>query len=68
MSKRNRWLMGAAVVAALPLAISQAYGQQAAPAAATQAAPAAAALTAAEKDAAKKIYFERCAGCHGVLR
>jgi nitrite reductase (NO-forming)/hydroxylamine reductase len=25
-------------------------------------------LTAAEKDAAKKIYFERCAGCHGVLR
>ena len=68
MSKRNRWLMGAAVVAALPLAISQAYGQQAAPAAATQATPAAAPLTAAEKDAAKKIYFERCAGCHGVLR
>ncbi|MBK7648677.1 MAG: c-type cytochrome [Betaproteobacteria bacterium] len=25
-------------------------------------------MTAAEKDAAKKIYFERCAGCHGVLR
>jgi nitrite reductase (NO-forming)/hydroxylamine reductase len=25
-------------------------------------------LTAAEKTAAKKIYFERCAGCHGVLR
>lgn len=25
-------------------------------------------LTAAEKEAAKKIYFERCAGCHGVLR
>jgi nitrite reductase (NO-forming)/hydroxylamine reductase len=64
MSKRNRWLMGAAVVAALPLAITQAYGQQAAPAEAPQAAS----LTAAEKDAAKKIYFERCAGCHGVLR
>ncbi|MBO3277935.1 cytochrome D1 domain-containing protein [Pseudomonas schmalbachii] len=26
------------------------------------------AMTAAEKEVAKKIYFERCAGCHGVLR
>ena len=26
------------------------------------------AMTDAEKEAAKKIYFERCAGCHGVLR
>ncbi|MDO8607069.1 MAG: cytochrome D1 domain-containing protein [Phaeospirillum sp.] len=25
-------------------------------------------LTAAEFDKAKQIYFERCAGCHGVLR
>ena len=25
-------------------------------------------LTAEEKDKAKQIYFERCAGCHGVLR
>src|SRR5512147_2765429 len=25
-------------------------------------------LTAAEFDRAKQIYFERCAGCHGVLR
>jgi nitrite reductase (NO-forming)/hydroxylamine reductase len=25
-------------------------------------------LTAAEREQAKKIYFERCAGCHGVLR
>ncbi len=25
-------------------------------------------LTAAEKQRATKIYFERCAGCHGVLR
>ncbi|MCC7116197.1 MAG: c-type cytochrome, partial [Burkholderiales bacterium] len=53
--------MGAAMVAALPLAISQAFAQ-AAPAAG------AAALTADEKATAKKIYFERCAGCHGVLR
>ena len=25
-------------------------------------------MTAAEFDAAKQLYFERCAGCHGVLR
>jgi len=25
-------------------------------------------MTAAEKESAKKIFFERCAGCHGVLR
>lgn len=25
-------------------------------------------MTSAEKEIAKKIYFERCAGCHGVLR
>ena len=25
-------------------------------------------MTAEEKEQAKKIYFERCAGCHGVLR
>jgi nitrite reductase (NO-forming)/hydroxylamine reductase len=26
------------------------------------------AMTAAEKETGKRIYFERCAGCHGVLR
>ena len=30
--------------------------------------PGAPALTEAEFAKAKKIYFERCAGCHGVLR
>ena len=25
-------------------------------------------MTQAEFDLARKIYFERCAGCHGVLR
>ena len=25
-------------------------------------------MTVADFDAARKIYFERCAGCHGVLR
>ena len=37
--------------------------------AAAEAAPAAAGGVAPEAlDATKKIYFERCAGCHGVLR
>ncbi len=30
--------------------------------------PLAPTMTAVEKESAKKIYFERCAGCHGVLR
>ena len=30
--------------------------------------PVAPTMTAVEKESAKKIYFERCAGCHGVLR
>ncbi|MBI3713385.1 MAG: c-type cytochrome [Burkholderiales bacterium] len=30
--------------------------------------PKAPAMTKAEFDAAKQIYFQRCAGCHGVLR
>ena len=30
--------------------------------------PKAPTMTVAEFDAARKIYFERCAGCHGVLR
>ncbi len=30
--------------------------------------PKAPSMTQAEFDAARKIYFERCAGCHGVLR
>ncbi|MDP2024277.1 MAG: nitrite reductase, partial [Hydrogenophaga sp.] len=25
-------------------------------------------MTQAEFDVARKVYFERCAGCHGVLR
>jgi len=30
--------------------------------------PTAPSMTATELEAGKKIYFERCAGCHGVLR
>jgi nitrite reductase (NO-forming)/hydroxylamine reductase len=46
----------------LPFALLAAYGQ-------TYAQDAAApSMTPEEKAQAKKIYFERCAGCHGVLR
>ncbi|BBO20195.1 MAG: nitrite reductase [Burkholderiales bacterium] len=61
MQKRNS-KFGALGLAALPLALagifSSAYAQDAAPPA----------MTAEEKATGKKIYFERCAGCHGVLR
>jgi nitrite reductase (NO-forming)/hydroxylamine reductase len=50
-------------LSALTLAVAGALG--AAPAIAQQAEQK---LSAAEKEQAKKIYFERCAGCHGVLR
>ena len=40
----------------------------AAPLAAVAQTPQAPAMTAAELEVGKKIYFERCAGCHGVLR
>ena len=46
-------------MALLPLALSCAFGATA------ETAPT---ITPEEKEAAKKIYFERCAGCHGVLR
>jgi len=45
---------------AMAAAMGSAFAQEAAKAAPT--------LTAEEKEQAKKIYFERCAGCHGVLR
>lgn len=47
-----------ALLAALPFAIGSALAEN----------PAAPAMTPEEKAAAAKIYFERCAGCHGVLR
>ena len=59
MGTRTRSFMRAAMIAALPFAVSQVHAQQAAPAGP---------LSGDEKTAAKKIYFERCAGCHGVLR
>ncbi|NMX60578.1 nitrite reductase [Pseudomonas sp. WS 5079] len=56
---------------ALALALStQAFAAAPAPAPATAMvkSPGAPDLSQAEFDASKQIYFERCAGCHGVLR
>lgn len=65
--KAKNWLYPA--IAALPLSLWLGL-----PHAATKAEPKAEqkaaipTLTAAEFDHARQIYFERCAGCHGVLR
>jgi nitrite reductase (NO-forming) / hydroxylamine reductase len=53
-------VVGMLVMTAMAAAMGSAFAQEAAKAAPT--------LTAEEKEQAKKIYFERCAGCHGVLR
>ncbi|NMY30547.1 nitrite reductase [Pseudomonas sp. WS 5412] len=54
---------------ALALALStQAFAAAPAPVAAMVKSPGAPDLSQAEFDASKQIYFERCAGCHGVLR
>jgi nitrite reductase (NO-forming)/hydroxylamine reductase len=50
-----RTLAAALGIAALPLAVASAFAQ-------------APEMSKDEKEQAKKIYFERCAGCHGVLR
>ena len=51
----------AVLTTAMLLGSGLAMAQAAAPAAAPS-------MTAAELETGKKIYFERCAGCHGVLR
>jgi nitrite reductase (NO-forming)/hydroxylamine reductase len=56
--KKN--VVGIIALSAMAVAMGSAFAQETA-----KAAPA---MTAAEKEQAKKIYFERCAGCHGVLR
>jgi len=53
----KRTLLGMFAVSAMAGAMGSAFAQEGAPA-----------LTAAEKAQGAKIYFERCAGCHGVLR
>jgi nitrite reductase (NO-forming)/hydroxylamine reductase len=60
---KTRKLINSLKYAVLPAALFGAFGS-----ALAQAPAAAPTLTADEKANAKKIYFERCAGCHGVLR
>ena len=54
------WIGKTLALAILPLALGSAWAETA-----PQTAPP---LTAAEMEQGKLIYFERCAGCHGVLR
>ena len=55
----KRTVVGMLAMTTMAFAMGSAFAQDAAKAPE---------LTAAEKEQAKKIYFERCAGCHGVLR
>ncbi|MDY0071575.1 MAG: cytochrome D1 domain-containing protein [Thauera sp.] len=52
----KKWLGKGLAMAVLPLAMSSVWAQEAPK------------LTAEEMEQGKLIYFERCAGCHGVLR
>jgi nitrite reductase (NO-forming)/hydroxylamine reductase len=54
--KQQGFILGTAALAMMA-AFGNVVAQEGAPA-----------MTAAEKATGKKIYFERCAGCHGVLR
>jgi nitrite reductase (NO-forming)/hydroxylamine reductase len=59
------------MLASLPLAMNLAFAAPAEKAAAPAASAAPAAgptLSAEDKAASGKTYFERCAGCHGMLR
>lgn len=60
-------LAALSVLAALPLAIHNAYGS-AEDAIHHDALPNAPVITEAEFATGSQIFFERCAGCHGVLR
>ena len=55
----KKTVLGMLAMTAMAAAMGSAFAQDAAKAPE---------LSAAEKEQAKKIYFERCAGCHGVLR
>ena len=57
--KMKKTVVGMLTMTAMAFAVGSAFAQDAAKAPE---------MTAAEKEQAKKIYFERCAGCHGVLR
>lgn len=55
MGMKTKSLLGLLAMATLPMAVSQALAD-------------APTLSADDKAKAAKIYFERCAGCHGILR
>jgi len=55
----KKTVVGMLTMTAMAFAMGSAFAQDAAKAPE---------LTTAEKEQAKKIFFERCAGCHGVLR
>src|SRR5574343_1838767 len=57
--KMKKSVVGMLALTAMAAAMSSAFAQEVAKGPE---------MTAAEKETAKKIYFERCAGCHGVLR
>jgi len=63
----NKLLAALSVMAALPLAMHNAYGG-AEDAIHHDAIPNAPQITEAEFAKGTKIFFQRCAGCHGVLR
>ncbi|MDR0776755.1 MAG: nitrite reductase [Azonexus sp.] len=54
----KRSIVGMLALSAMTVAMGSAFAQAAA----------GPSMSAAEKEQAKKVYFERCAGCHGVLR
>lgn len=54
--QNHNWIGKTLALALLPMAVGAAWAQSAPE------------MTADEKTKAKQIYFERCAGCHGVLR
>jgi nitrite reductase (NO-forming)/hydroxylamine reductase len=68
MNTHNKKILAAlSLLAALPLAIHNAYGS-AEDAIHHDALPNAPQITEAEFAKGSQIFFERCAGCHGVLR
>ena len=68
----QKGIRGVVMLAALPFAMSVAFAataeKSAAPVPATGGVTAAPTLSAEDKAASGKTYFERCAGCHGMLR
>ena len=86
--KTSKWIAGALIMSALPLALGNAFAQDkkvehiggaeagyqagSSPLADVEMYqdinPKAPAMSKVEFDKARQVYFQRCAGCHGVLR